>query len=295
MNENIVKIAQVESVEDDADGLRIKARLNSEQSVSLDKLPYAFPMLPKVFQSVPKVGEAVFIINAKLGNEQSNRYYIGPVISQPQLMGMDEYDYGRGSSMSLLQGGMKEPMTRISNYDNTKNAFPSKEDVAIVGRSSEDIILKNGEVDIRCGIRQESTDSREGLHGKVVRNDYDPAYIQMKYKPSLMKEDKQDGNSAVNIVADRVNIISHQTKTPYDQSLTGKGDLISDKDMDKLMKQLHPLPYGDVLVEILEKMRKAICYHLHPFPGMYPNNTDDVRRLNETDFNEVKSDFVRIS
>lgn len=294
MNENIVKEAQVESVYDDADGLRIKARLKNESHLSVDELPYAFPWMPKFFQVVPKVGETVLIFNSKLGNEKSNRFYVGPIISQPQFMGKDEYDYGRGTSMSLLQGGFVSPLERISDYDCTENAFPNVGDVAMVGRKSEDMILKEGEVDIRCGIRKEDTEGN-GLVGCVVRNDYNPSYIQLKYQPNLMRSDKQEGDSAVNIVADRVNIVSHQTKTPYDQSLTSKGELIKDDDMDKLMEQLHPLPYGDVLVDILEKMRRAICYHLHPYPGMYPNNTDDVLKLNETDLNEVKSDFVRIS
>lgn len=295
MNENIGKIAHVESIVDDADGLRIKARLNGESHLSVDELPYAFPWMPKFLHVMPKVGESVLIFNTRLGNEKSNRFFVGPIISQPQYMEKDEYDHGRGSSMSLLQGGYIEPLARISNYDSTENAFPNNDDIALIGRKSEDIIIKDGEIDLRCGIRKDAYGENDGLIGCVVRNDYNPSYIQLKYEPNMMKRSGHEGDSVANIVADRINIISHQTKTPYDQSLTSKGELIKSEDMDKLMEQLHPLPYGDVLVDILEKMRRAICYHLHPYPGMYPNNTNDVLKLNETDLNKVKSEYVRIS
>ena len=116
MNEVVFKMAQVESVEDSADGLRIKARLQQDSITSVKDLPYAFPLLPKTIQSVPKVGECVLITTSQLGNNQSNRYYIGPIISQPQFNYKDEYEYGRGSAISLLQGSDTSPLEKISNY-----------------------------------------------------------------------------------------------------------------------------------------------------------------------------------
>lgn len=291
---NYIKVGQVESIEDSTDGLRIKARINGEEGKQIEDIPYAFPWMPKFFQVMPKVGESVFVFHANIGNSGSNRYYIGPIISQPQYMNKDEYGYGRGTSMSLLKGGYSDPLIGISNYGSTENAFPKPTDVAVVGRKSEDVILKEGEIALRCGIRKEEN-GEEGLVGHVVRNDDSPSYVQLKYAPSLTKMDEQEGNSAVNVVADRINLVSHRTKTPYEQSLTSKGELIKDEDMDNLMRQLHPLPYGDVLVEVLEKMRNAISQHIHPYPGMYPNNTMHVKVLNDTDLNEIKSEFVRIS
>ena len=71
MNNIVVKKAQVESIIDDADGLRIKARTTQDEFKEIDELPYAFPLLPKVFQSVPKVGECVLLLFSQLNNDES--------------------------------------------------------------------------------------------------------------------------------------------------------------------------------------------------------------------------------
>ena len=44
--------------------------------------------------------------------------------------------------------------------------------------------------------------------GKVIFNNFDPAYIQLKYKNKLTIEDGQQANSIINLVADKINIIS---------------------------------------------------------------------------------------
>ena len=116
MNHYVIKMAQVESVEDDADGLRIKARLSQDGMKTTSELPYSYPLLPKTFRIVPKVGEGVLIFLSELGNNDSNRYYIGPIISQDQKLNFDQYDYGRGTALSLLQGGEIEPLTKLSKY-----------------------------------------------------------------------------------------------------------------------------------------------------------------------------------
>ena len=72
---------------------------------------------------------------------------------QPQYFHQEYYNGGRGTSSSLLQGSITNPLETIDHYDETKGSFPETNDIALVGRKSEDIILKDGEIDIRCGIR----------------------------------------------------------------------------------------------------------------------------------------------
>ena len=59
MGNAVIKMGQVESIYDDADGLRIKVRLAQDGDKPISELPYAFPLLPKTLQSVPKEGEGV--------------------------------------------------------------------------------------------------------------------------------------------------------------------------------------------------------------------------------------------
>lgn len=293
MDDVVVKIGHVESIIDDTDGLRIKARLIQDGKTPLDELPYAFPLLPKTFQSIPKVGEAVFIITAKLANTNSNRYYIGPLISQPQHHYYDSHAYGRGTATALIQGGNVEPLEKISNYASTEGAFPNTSDVAMVGRKGEDVILKEDEIDIRCGIRQKSSGIEEDLIGDVVFNKLSPAYIQLKHKRGIGYSKKQECDSVINMVADKINLISHKDINGF--NLTDQKALIKTEDMDDIMSKLHQVAYGDVLIKSLENIRLAIENHVHPYPGLPPCRDVNMVNLSGDDYNRIPSDNVRIS
>lgn len=292
MSQVVIKIGHVESIIDDADGLRIKARLAQDGKRPLTEIPYAFPLLPKTIQSVPKVGEGVMIFTSELGNIESNRYYLGPIISQPQYQTYDAYSYGRGHALSLLQGGVFEPLEKLSNYASTEGAFPETNDVALVGRKSEDVILKDGEVDIRCGIRQPSSND-ESLVGDVIFNKQNPAYIQLKFKRGIGNSRTQEADSVINVVADKINLISHQDINAF--NLTDNKELIKTDELDSIMSQLHKLPYGDVLIDILFKFMRGILNHVHPYPGLPPCQDEYIQAISNIDFNKLLSDNVRIS
>ena len=61
------------------------------------------------------------------------------------------------------------------------------------------------------------------------------------------------------------------------------------------MSKLHKLPYGDILVDVLECIRKMVLNHVHPYPGMPPCNDFYKQDLSSKDFNDILSDNVRIS
>lgn len=292
MKDVVLKLGQVESIMDDADGGRIKVRIVSDGSTPIQDLPYAFPLLPKTLRTTPKVGECVLVFPSEVNNDQSNRYYIGPIISQPQYNEYDPYDYGRGSAISLLQGGAVTPLEKISNYDDTKGAFPSNNDVALVGRNTEDIILKPNEVDIRCGIRASAFGNDE-LLGDVVFNKHNPSYIQLKYGKNIANVGNSPTNSLINVVADKINLISHNDPNAF--NLTDNTQLIKQSDISDIMNKLHQLPYGDILIEVLQKIIDAVLNHVHPYPGLPPCKDQYVLRVSEVDLKSILSDAVRIS
>ena len=301
MNEGevVIKTGQVEYVDDNSDGLRIKIRIGSDGQEPLENLPYAFPLLPKTFQSIPKVGEGAIVLSTTTRNKESQRYYLGPLISQPQFQEKCNYNYGRGNATSLLKSGLLEPLEKISNNKVTWGSFPNVDDVAVVGRGSQDIIMRNNydtssnEVDIRCGIRQEPPFKDNNIIGKVVFNSVDPAYIQLKYKRSLSNGNLQESNSMINMVADKINIISNKDENQF--NLTDINQLIKEDDLDPIMEKLHRLAHGDTLVELLKLIIKAILTHVHPYAGMPPCVEGYVQEMAKYEVEKIMSKHVRIS
>lgn len=295
----IVRVGEVVSVDDEYEGLRIKVRLGQDKSAMDDELPYAFPLLPKTLHTVPKIGECVLVITSRLGNKDSIRYYIGPLISQPQYFYEEKYKNGCGTSLSLIQGNtsLKSPLETIKHFQETTGAFPNTNDIALVGRKSEDIILKDGEIDIRCGIREEkvfdNTDTNTALQGHVMFNKQSPAYLQLKFKRGLCKGNKQVADSVINLVADKINIISHKDVEYF--NLTDQKELIKEKELDGIMLKLHQLPYGDILVDCLKKICLAIQNHVHAYPGLPPVPCEYIINMLSIDFDKILSEHVRIS
>jgi hypothetical protein len=308
---------------------RIKVRLDSDgKGVSTQDLPYAFPLLPKVLQSVPKVGEGVFVINAKLNTPDSQRYYIGPIISQPQFQEFCSYNKGNGDAVSLLsiaKALRNDPLTSIERAkDLTKGSFPNVKDVALIGRGQEDIVLKyrgnsdgayssTSEIDLRAGIRLQPTDNTiKYLQGNVVFNTKNPAYIQVKYKQSGLaglndgegdndeykheSKTSREANSVVNVVADKINLISHKDTNQFGELLTNNEELLLEEQMDNIMSKLHKSVYGDELIKLLQLMVRAICEHTHPFSMLPPTvNGTALSDIIGYDYSKILSDNIRIS
>lgn len=309
--EVIFKLGTVELAEDTSFGSRIKARLNQDNGKSVEELPWAFPLLPKMFQVIPKLGEGVLVVTAAAANKNSQRYYLGPIISQPQYQGGCSYNYGLGVAASLIMGGLTEPLETIKNFKETMGSYPNdrdnfEDDVSVVGRGTQDIILRNNkatnsnEIDIRCGIKGNATEITSGttegvnsLIGNIIFNKIDPSYIQLKYKNGLVTTSNNTANSVINIVADKVNIISNQDDNAF--NLTDNEELIPESEIGEMMDKLHQLPHGDTLVKLLKLMIRAILTHVHNFNNLPAVVAGDVLEMASFDPEEILSKHVRIS
>ena len=307
MSNIIVRLGRVVRVEsnndnDNASGLRIKANLDPDGKSALkpdeiDNLPWYFPLMPKTFQSVPKYGECVLILYDEAGSTNGQGYYIGPVISQPQFFEKCEYD----TATSLLKVSNTTPISSIDKFSGSTGSFPNTGDVAVEGRGAEDIVLKytggTSEIDIRAGIRGPvQGDGEKDEVGNIRFNSTDPAYIQVKRKNGLATGEKHQANSVVNVVADRINIMSNRDDT-VSPNLHNRVTLVDEEKMDELMDSLHQVPMGDKLVELLKIMKGAIMHHVHPWAGMeqcgdWPGY---IKKLDGYDIDSILSEYVRIS
>lgn len=283
----VLKICQVIDIYDDTDGERIKVKLSPEDDkIDNTKIPYAYPLLPKMLHIKPKVGEFVLVVLTETSNGHSNRYYIGPIISQPQFMEEDSYI---NRALSLYPGRYNLPDIAPRTNPESHGALANDNDIAIYGRKKTDAILTDSDVRIRCGSRLEEFNE----NGGIVFNRLDPAYVLLRHTDDKKGTPPEEYRSTATVVADKINLISHQSKTPF--RVTDKNKLIADDEMQKIIDTAHLLPYGDILIEFLKIFLRAFELHTHPYPGMTPCTTSEFIEATTYDLKKILSESVRIN
>ena len=293
-------LSKVLSVEDDYKGLRIKVFIEgvdkkppkdtSKYEAYIKNLPYCFPAMPKFVHVNPKVGELVMVFLQTNEGFYGNRFFIGPVVSQDYFM---ETCYNEAARVLLNDHTSEDAFDPLPNPDrNPKNygTIPERNDICLRGRSNADVVLKENEARIRCGF---NATAGAGVPDNLEYNEKDPAFIQLKYDNSPYSH--PDYNSSVNIVADRINLISHDSRTDFTGLLTDPDELVTEEGMKRILEDGHPLPYGDNLVKFLTEFVRIFKSHMHAFsksPVVF--NASDLEVLNQ-DLNKILSQSVRIN
>lgn len=284
-NENTIRIGYVVSIDDPFNGKRIKVRIiNDDDGINNNDLPFAFPLMPKMIHITPKIGEAVLIISSKTGISEGQRFYIGPIIHQPQFMPYD--DYNRGAT-SLLSGGPEGyVLPALTRQPEAIGALCNNEDISLIGRCDTDIILGEKELNIRCGVRL----TESGDKTKITFNKTNPTYLKLKYHENQLNDRSK---STATIVSERINLIGTNSKQYFDVS--NNKELITDDVMNKIIEEAHVLPYGDTLVEFLKIFMKAFMSHTHAYSGLPPIPNADYIAMESYNLNDILSETVRIN
>lgn len=287
---NNIYFLKVEYVEDDQAGLRIKVKIPTIdlEDDPLDKnWPWAFPLLPKHLHINPKVGECVLVFLEDPKSPKGNRFFIGPVISQQYLLDFDPYNF---SSRSMFQGSIAKPLVNPERDPENEGTLLDREDIVIQGRQNTDIVQKKNEIRLRCGFKKDPT--ARHITDRLHYNRKNPAYIQMKYK--RMKDAKgKDFSSLINIVADRINLLSHDSPTYF--KMTDRENMISDEELQNIFNTAHQLPYGDTLIDFLRGFINIFMAHTHPYSMDPPVFIESDRKLLESDLSEMLSKSIRIN
>lgn len=283
-----VRFCKVISVDDDTDADRIKVRLIPEDnSKDISEIDYAFPLLPKMFHVKPKVGEAVFIFLAVSNNGNSQRYYIGPVISQDHRLHYDPYFQGADS---FMRGAFKKFDVAPRMDPDQNGTLPNDDDIVIRGRRNADVQITGDDVRIKAGVKVVDENNKY----KIAFNTRNPAYGKFKYHNDTLKDGSR---STSTIVGDKIMLLSNTSPNYYE--LTDRKDLITDEELNKVIESAYKLPYGEKLVEFLQTFVNAFIKHTHDFPMLPPNSfhtaalTEQKARL--LDNKELLSDTVRMN
>ena len=274
----MIYIGEVIDIEDPQGGDRIKVRLRPGDKWKNDEeVDYAFPLLPKHLHVKPKVGEAVLVICAIDGIQATQRYYIGPIISQPQDMYYDDYQFG---ATALLQRSLAKPQQSIAQDATATGALAKPDEIAIYSRQNSDVILSNNDVRIRCGSRLLTTVSNPETSDNIKFNVKNPSFIKLKYHetPLINKYQLQskESMSTATIVADEIALLSHKSKNPMFGSgeFVDKNEQITDENLQKVIDEAHVLPYGDVLVDFLMGFLQMFKSHTHNYNNDTPVEDD---------------------
>jgi hypothetical protein len=274
----IFKFCKVVGVTNDGTG-RIEVVTYPEDRIAIKEegVQYAYPLMPKMFWVQPQIDECVITFFAQAENGNSIRVYIGPFISYPQFMGHEPFNYAK----AILDENSDNTLLRNKKAINNTapgEVFADTDDIAVYGRKGTEIILKENDVRLRCGVRigresygNENTKLAQPLAFDSGFNLNTPSYLKLKYSPqqtivkSSYNETEYKYNSTATLVADQINLIGNNTSPWFNTA--DPDELINDETMQKIISEAHVLPYGDVLVEFLKEFLFLFKNHAHPWIG----------------------------
>ena len=198
-----------------------------------DALPWSLPLQPKFLVTNPQVGESVLVIIPDRKNDKLERFYIGPFISQPQFLPNDGRIKNiltgkRGTFDGLFtyaKAWFKNNGARLggefsdSNWSIYADDPKDPNDIGLNGRGNEDIVLRSSQKYDEVLLRVNKYNNK---NNKLL-NLKNPGYISVvSYKdiggptpnfvsnPPITESESLNNTTSVNVVADRINLISHK-------------------------------------------------------------------------------------
>jgi hypothetical protein len=258
---------QVVSIEDETDGGRIKVKIpDLDNKAATEDVPWCYPLMPKFFHVFPQVGEMVRVFIEDIHYPQRSRFWLGSVISQPQKIGFDNIY----TALSTTNMGLTIPEPAPSTYPEATGVFPLKTDVAIVGKVNTDVILRINEVHIRAG-KHENDDI-------LKLNRKNPAQISLVFE----QENKSgEYKSSSIIMGDKIALISHTGEPQF------KAADLNLEDRERIFDEGHPIARGDVLVEALNILRKALVNHIHGYSNLPADKNSVINDLENINFEAI--------
>ena len=268
---------EVESIEDDTDGGRIKVRIKELDSKARSiNLPWCYPLEPKFFHLYPQIGENVRVFIEDVRYPQRSRFWMGPIISQLQKINFDRSYV----ALSTTNINYTKPEKAISTFPDAKGVFPTKEDIALIGRDNTDVILRVRDVEIRAG-------------KNLIRLDQNDEFKLNKTNPdSIRATFDLSGETTISssiIMGDKIALIAHDGIPKF------KAAEVDREERNNIFNQAHPLGRGDVIVDALELLRKAIVQHIHAYPGLPADKSGILIDLEKVDFNNLLQKNILIN
>jgi len=180
-----------------------------------------------------------------------------------------------------------EVFIKVTNAQ-TGQIVTSFENENINGPNSRELALKVAKnfIDINRGnawkIKSRSNDLIDIYNGNngVAIFKSEPIEVKKIIPEVLLEKGKAKTNSVINVVANKINLISHDGE--HDFNLTDPKSLVTNEEQEVINTQAHPIVYGDKLLEFLVILQNYVKSHKHPHHNLRPDPSTIV--TNVTDF-----------
>lgn len=289
MNEYTFRVGKVENI-DDKNGMgRVKVKLEGDPYTTDSERPWSIPLMPKHFYILPQVGETVLLFTPILNkfDKTTNTFWLGPIASQ--LNKLDKTD--QPATNPILLDSIVSANENPELYVTAKGLYPNTNDTGLLGKNNTDVLLKDSEVWVRAGKYETGEDNK-----KVFS--YNPTFLQLKSTPrsyNNQNEQNIDYKTTATLVAENINLISSSKVAKRNFNVTDPDSMIKDTDMQEILEKASRLPYGDILVDFLRLLINAFVTHSHPYPGMSPLQTNEVKEMTSFNLEDILSNNIRIN
>jgi len=255
-----------------------------DKNLTDSDLVTCIPLLPSHFNVMPIPGEMVILFLENFGEGSTNamRYYIGPIRST--FYNFDYEDYVGANKIR------NPKLTNISIPIGSLDLVPGNNDVAIQGKKASDIILSSSRVRINVAKFQSDTlNPNKETFGQIelIQNQDIKAYINQNRitgTPIPNPTPPAEQFTQINIRGNNINLIAAKgsnktidqngseniftiqdtkassTKVKYDLEVINNPYIFK---LGQESESLHPLVFGDNLVQLLSKIIIRLETHIH--------------------------------
>jgi len=254
-----------------------------------EDLPFCNPMVPEFLHVRPLEGEMVMIMLENPSDNSAPRYWMGPVITSQLKLKYQAYKDANDSFKRTTFFGDKNLQSNPDAFD----LVPQQADIAIQGRDDADLILRPRTAILTAGKFEPGT---------LDPNITTPCSITIKQIDAVVNEKDEEiapRFSQSNIYSTSINLWSPNGKfrnKAVGEKLESANDAL--EYLGELANTLHPVPFGDELVRLLDVIVRVMLNHVH-HPQTALLETEDSNTLSEYTLDgrlqELLSKFVRVN
>jgi len=196
--------------------------------------------------------------NIPLSNDLPPDRYKEPDVVKTVLK-IEKRDVNTGDVITILP---EEIFTKLVHGNNTRNAAITKSKDPIDNNKGDKWKIKCTAPDL--------LNSYPHAENGIAIFSVTPEEVKKTIKQTKFVSAGDKKSSVVNIVANKINFLSHDGEHTFE--LANPKKLITEEEQEIINSDAHPIVYGDTLVKFLELVRKYINLHVHPYHGLPSDN-----------------------